>query len=81
MRGGTERSHHGETSEALYLTSGYVYDTAAQGNARTADEEAGYVYGRFGNPTLTMFEDRLARSRARMPARRPPPAWRRSSHP
>ena len=60
MRGGTERSHHGETSEALYLTSGYVYDTAAQGNARTADEEAGYVYGRFGNPTLTMFEDRLA---------------------
>ena len=60
VRGGTERSHHGETSEALYLTSGYVYDTAAQGNARTADEEAGYVYGRFGNPTLTMFEDRLA---------------------
>ena len=60
MRGGTERSHHGETSEALYLTSGYVYDTAAQGNARTADEEAGYVYGRFGNPTVTMFEDRLA---------------------
>ena len=60
MRGGTERSHHGETSEALYLTSGFVYDTAAQGNARTADEEGGYVYGRFGNPTVTMFEDRLA---------------------
>ena len=60
VRGGTERSHHGETSEALYLTSGYVYDTAAQGNARTADEEAGYVYGRFGNPTVTNFEDRLA---------------------
>ena len=60
MRGGSERSQHGETSEALFLTSGYVYDTAAQGNARTADEEAGYVYGRFGNPTVTMFEDRLA---------------------
>ena len=60
VRGGTERSHHGETSEALYLTSGFVYDTAAQGNARTADEEDGYVYGRFGNPTVTMFEDRLA---------------------
>ena len=60
MRGGTERSHHGETSEALYLASGFVYDTAAQGNARTAGEEAGYVYGRFGNPTVTMFEDRLA---------------------
>ena len=60
VRGGTERSHHGETNEALYLTSGFVYDTAAQGNARTADEEDGYVYGRFGNPTVTMFEDRLA---------------------
>ncbi|MDE2991038.1 MAG: O-succinylhomoserine sulfhydrylase [Chloroflexota bacterium] len=60
VRGGTERSHHGETSEALYLASGFVYDTAAQGNARTAGEEAGYVYGRFGNPTVTMFEDRLA---------------------
>ncbi len=60
VRGGSERSHHGETSEALYLTSGFVYDSAAQGDARTADEEAGYVYGRFGNPTVTMFEERLA---------------------
>ena len=60
VRGGIERSHHGETNEALYLTSGYVYETAAQGDARTAGEEAGYVYGRFGNPTVTMFEDRLA---------------------
>ncbi len=60
MRGGSERSQHGETNEALYLTSGFVYESAAQGNARTADEEAGYVYGRFGNPTVTMFEDRLA---------------------
>ena len=60
VRGGTERSHFGETNEALYLTSGYVYETAAQGNARTADAEDGYVYGRFGNPTVTMFEDRLA---------------------
>ena len=60
VRGGSERSHHGETSEALYLTSGFVYDTAAQGEARTADEAEGYVYGRFGNPTVTMFEERLA---------------------
>ena len=60
MRGGTERSQHGETNEALYLTSGFVYESAEQGNARTANEEAGYVYGRFGNPTVTMFEDRLA---------------------
>ena len=60
VRGGGERSQHGETSEALYLTSGFVYDSAAQGDARTADEEEGYVYGRFGNPTVTMFEERLA---------------------
>ena len=60
VRGGLERSQHGETNEALYLTSGFVYESAAQGNARTADEEDGYVYGRFGNPTVTMFEDRLA---------------------
>ena len=60
VRGGIERSQHGETNEALYLTSGFVYESAAQGNARTADEEDGYVYGRFGNPTVTMFEDRLA---------------------
>ena len=60
VRGGTERSPHGETNEALYLTSGFVYETAAQGNARTAGEETGYIYGRFGNPTVTMFEDRLA---------------------
>ena len=60
VRGGTERSHHGETSEALYLSSGFVYDTAAQGEARTAGEAEGYVYGRFGNPTVAMFEERLA---------------------
>ena len=60
VRGGTERSGHGETSEALYLTSGFVYETAAVGDARTAGEAEGYVYGRFGNPTVTMFEDRLA---------------------
>ena len=60
VRGGLRRSQHGETSEALFLTSGYVYDSAAQGDARTADEAEGYVYGRFGNPTVTMFEDRLA---------------------
>ena len=59
-RGGTQRSGHGETSEALYLTSGFVYDSAAQGEARTAGEAEGHVYGRFGNPTVAMFEERLA---------------------
>lgn len=60
MRDGSERSHHGQTSEALFLTSGFVYDSAAQGEARTTDAEDGYVYGRFGNPTVAMFEEQLA---------------------
>jgi O-succinylhomoserine sulfhydrylase len=63
VRGGLERSPHGETSEALFLTSGYVYDapeTAENRFAGTANEEGGYVYGRYGNPTVTMFEERVA---------------------
>jgi O-succinylhomoserine sulfhydrylase len=60
VRGGTERSPHGETAEALYLTSGYVYDSAATAEARFANRAPGYVYGRFGNPTVTMFENRMA---------------------
>ena len=60
VRGGTQRSQHGETSEALYLSSGFVYASAAQGEARTAGDAEGYVYGRFGNPTVAMLEDRLA---------------------
>jgi O-succinylhomoserine sulfhydrylase len=59
VRGGTERSPHGETAEALYLTSGYVYDSAATAEARFANRAPGYVYGRFGNPTVAMFENRM----------------------
>ena len=53
------RSPHGETAEALYLTSGYVYDSAEQAAARFAEEEEGYIYSRFGNPTVRMFETRM----------------------
>ncbi|SMF13616.1 O-succinylhomoserine sulfhydrylase [Tistlia consotensis] len=60
VRGGLERSPHGETSEALYLTSGFVYETAASAEARFKGEEEGYVYSRYGNPTVTMFEERIA---------------------
>ena len=63
VRGGLERSPHGETSEALFLNSGFVYDapeTAENRFAGTANEEGGYVYGRYGNPTVSMFEERLA---------------------
>ena len=60
MHAGTLRSQFGETSEALFLTQGYVYDTAAQAEARFKDEEPGYHYSRFSNPTVAMFEERMA---------------------
>lgn len=59
VHSGTERSHFGETSEALYLTQGFVYDSAEAAEARFAGEEPGYVYSRYANPTVTMFEQRL----------------------
>ncbi len=59
VRGGLTRSPHNETSEALYLTSGYVYDTAEEAAAAFADENPRYIYSRYGNPTVSMFEERL----------------------
>ncbi|MEQ8558502.1 MAG: O-succinylhomoserine sulfhydrylase [Henriciella sp.] len=60
VRGGTMRSQFGETSEALFLTSGYAYDSAEQAARRMAGEEEGYVYSRYANPTVRMLENRLA---------------------
>ncbi len=60
VRGGLMRSPHGETAEALYLTSGYAYDSAEQAAARMAGEEPGFVYSRYANPTVRMLEERLA---------------------
>ena len=59
VHGGTVRSQFGETSEAMFLTSGYVYENAEQAAARFRDEEEGYLYSRFGNPTVRMLEERL----------------------
>jgi len=56
---GSDRSHHGETSEALYLTQGFVYDNAEQAEARFSGEEPGFVYSRYANPTVSMFEERM----------------------
>lgn len=56
---GQTRSPFGETSEALFLTSGYVYETAEQAEARFKGEDAGFIYSRFGNPTIRMFEERM----------------------
>jgi O-succinylhomoserine sulfhydrylase len=60
VHAGTLRSQFGETSEALFLTQGYVYDSAAQAEARFKGEDPGYQYSRFSNPTVAMFEDRMA---------------------
>lgn len=54
------RSEHGETAEALYLTQSFVYESAEAANARFAGETQGFIYSRYGNPTVQMFEDRLA---------------------
>jgi O-succinylhomoserine sulfhydrylase len=59
VHGGQTRSQFGETSEALFLTSGYVYECAEQAEARFKEEEDGYIYSRFGNPTVRMFEERM----------------------
>lgn len=56
---GQSRSPFGETSEALYLTSGFVYDSAEQAEARFREEDEGYIYSRFGNPTVRTFEERM----------------------
>ena len=60
VRGGTWRSEMGETSEALFMTSGYAYDNAATVAARFAGEEDGMTYSRLQNPTVQMLEERIA---------------------
>jgi O-succinylhomoserine sulfhydrylase len=60
VRGGSVRSPFGETAEALYLTQSYVYESAESADARFAGDEPGFIYTRYGNPTVQMFEDRLA---------------------
>src|SRR5258705_13721073 len=60
VRGGQLRSNFDETSEALYLTSGYAYASAEEAEATFKGESGHYQYSRFGNPTVTMFENRLA---------------------
>jgi O-succinylhomoserine sulfhydrylase len=60
VRGGLTRSEHGETSEGLFLTSGFVYPSAERHEARMAGNEVGYIYSRYANPTVRMFEELLA---------------------
>ncbi len=59
VHGGTLRSQFGETSEALFLTQGYVYDSAEQCEARFKGKDPGFIYSRYSNPTIDMFERRM----------------------
>jgi O-succinylhomoserine sulfhydrylase len=59
VHGGTLRSPFGETSEALFLTQSFVYANAEQAEARFKDEDPGFIYSRFSNPTVGMFEERM----------------------
>jgi O-succinylhomoserine sulfhydrylase len=59
VRGGLERSAFGETAEALFLTSGYCYPDAETAEARFKNQAPGYIYSRYGNPTVSMFERRM----------------------
>src|SRR5581483_10159453 len=60
VHAGILRSQFGETSEALFLTQGYVYDSSAQAERRFKNEDPGFQYSRFANPTVAMFEERMA---------------------
>ncbi len=59
VHGGTLRSQFGEVSEAMFLTQSFVYQTAEQAEARFKDEDPGFIYSRFSNPTVAMFEERM----------------------
>ena len=59
VHGGTLRSQFGETSEAIYLTQGFVYDTSEAAEARFKGETDGFIYARYGSPTNDMFEKRM----------------------
>src|SRR5580700_3942876 len=60
IHGGSLRSRFQETSEALFLTQGYLYDTSEQAEARFKGDDPGFIYSRFANPTVSMFERRMA---------------------
>ena len=60
VRGGLTRSNFKETSEAIFLNSGFVYDSAEQAEAIFKGDQTGFQYTRYANPTVEMFEQRLA---------------------
>src|SRR6187401_3536949 len=59
VHGGILRSQFGENAEAIFLTQGFVYDSAEAAAARFKGDEPGFIYSRFSNPTVAMFEERM----------------------
>ena len=59
VRGGTNRSNFAETNEGVFMTSGYIYETAEQAQRAFKGEEERFIYSRFSNPTVNMFQDRM----------------------
>src|SRR5262245_2372294 len=59
VHGGTLRSSFAETSEALFLTQSYIYASAEQAEERFKNEAGGFIYSRYANPTVAMFEERM----------------------
>jgi O-succinylhomoserine sulfhydrylase len=60
VHGGQTRTQHAETAETIYMTSGYIYESAEEAEAAFNNSRPRFVYGRFGNPTVSMFEERMA---------------------
>jgi len=79
IRTGHRRTAEGEHVAPVFLTSSYVFRSAAEAAARFSGAETGNIYSRFTNPTVRAFEERLASLEAENPAWRPRAAWRRSS--
>src|SRR4030081_1206080 len=59
VHGGILRSQFGENAEAIFMTQSYVYDSAEQAERRFKGEDPGFIYSRYANPTVAMFEERM----------------------
>ena len=73
---GQVRTSFGETSEPIFMNQGHVYETAESCEARFNDSEPGFIYARFSNPTVAMFEARMAALEGAEAAAPQPRAWR-----
>ena len=75
VRGGTRRSEFDETNEAIFMTSGFIYEKAEDAEAAFKNEVDRFIYSRYGNPTNEMFQDRFCLLEVPRHAVRPQVAW------